>query len=628
MQTYTYIPLNLDEPTFRLVRLFGGLGAQLQCEIVHALLAPKDMMDYEAVSYTWGCPVKSIFFIEVHGETIQKLTISPNLYHMLLDLRNPYEDRMLWIDAICINQDAQDTGERNHQVQQMARIYGQAQRVVVWLGESTHETSIAMGSLIKLQSLYKNIISNPHRSQALINWKDVHSGGNQDNPKYLGIKQIFGRPWFQRIWILQEVGNARRALIYCGKKSVSSAIFSLAPSLFNITVNPHCQSVLDLMPGSPARSKTPVPRRDLWTLLRRFRYAEATIEHDYIYALLGLCSGEAKDLRVSYEKPISTIISEVISLICHWEITSTPRPLYNSVQEFQADLDQLHEQVLVGLANQGCIETMRSMLESDNFNATENIMIAAATNLLHGKRVLDVIISRARESAVTDNVVSVVIKDQLRCRKLLDLIFPQAPEPTISKSQIIDFIKNMCQDRKILNSFFQKVKGSEIIMEVVIHVVCNRRKIEKAFHRVLGDTDRYTNIEPELIDAIYKTLPNNYFNDDWYNFADMLHNLEKVEAAAVLNTQQSGEILDLILQYADKFVITDEAKIRAIETVRQSRNCPDILIQAYGNLLITERVVRFAVCISESSEDFNRTLQYRQICYDWKSATKDTTMLR
>ncbi|KAI0186970.1 heterokaryon incompatibility protein-domain-containing protein, partial [Xylaria flabelliformis] len=427
MQTYTYTPLNLDEPTFRLVRLFGGLGSQLQCEIVHALLTPGDVMDYEAVSYTWGRPVLSIFFIEVHGKTIQTLTISPNVYHMLLDLRNPGEDRMLWIDAICINQDAQDTTERNHQVQQMARIYGQAQRVVVWLGPSTHETSIAMGSFIEQQTLYNKMEFKPDESQAFVDLKDVQCSDNRDDPKHIGIKQIFDRPWFKRIWIIQEVANARRALIYCGKKAVSSAIFSSAPSLFNISLDPHCQSVLDLMPGSPARSKTPVPHRDLWTLLRQFRHAQAAIEHDNIYALLGLCSSENDSLRVSYEQPISTVISKVVSHICHYEITSTPRPLYLSMHEFKEDLDQLHERVLARLAQKGYTKSLQTIFEQrgNNINITEQVMMAAARNNIQGKELFDLMVHKVRESAVTDNLVAAVIENKLLCENLLELILPR-----------------------------------------------------------------------------------------------------------------------------------------------------------------------------------------------------------
>jgi hypothetical protein len=37
-----------------------------------------------------------------------------------------------WYDALCINQE--DTQERNHQVNQMGQIYGEADCVITWLG--------------------------------------------------------------------------------------------------------------------------------------------------------------------------------------------------------------------------------------------------------------------------------------------------------------------------------------------------------------------------------------------------------------------------------------------------------------------------------------------------------------
>ncbi|RMJ04826.1 hypothetical protein CDV36_014510 [Fusarium kuroshium] len=45
-------------------------------------------------------------------------------------LRNCSLDRIIWVDAICINQD--DAEERGRQVQSMAKIYANASRVVVW----------------------------------------------------------------------------------------------------------------------------------------------------------------------------------------------------------------------------------------------------------------------------------------------------------------------------------------------------------------------------------------------------------------------------------------------------------------------------------------------------------------
>ena len=53
--------------------------------------------------------------------------------------------RLLWIDAICINQD--DIVERSEQVNKMASIYGSARLVILWLGEEAHESTLAVQTL-------------------------------------------------------------------------------------------------------------------------------------------------------------------------------------------------------------------------------------------------------------------------------------------------------------------------------------------------------------------------------------------------------------------------------------------------------------------------------------------------
>lgn len=54
-----------------------------------------------------------------------------------------------------------------------------------------------------------------------------------------GIKLLLERPWFQRVWILQEVANAKAAVVYAGTKSVSARIFTLAPLLTRVQPEPH-----------------------------------------------------------------------------------------------------------------------------------------------------------------------------------------------------------------------------------------------------------------------------------------------------------------------------------------------------------------------------------------------------
>ncbi|KIM96986.1 hypothetical protein OIDMADRAFT_169760, partial [Oidiodendron maius Zn] len=62
----------------------------------------------------------------------ERIWVTQNLYHALASLRYEKETRVLWVDAICINQ--VDNAEREAQVPQMRNIYGSANRVVVWLG--------------------------------------------------------------------------------------------------------------------------------------------------------------------------------------------------------------------------------------------------------------------------------------------------------------------------------------------------------------------------------------------------------------------------------------------------------------------------------------------------------------
>ncbi|KAF2999466.1 hypothetical protein E8E13_008243 [Curvularia kusanoi] len=83
---------------------------------------------YEAISYVWGDPNdrKTIY---LHGHTF---TVTKNLYSALLHMRRT-EERILWVDALCINQG--DMEERASQVQQMGSVYKQADVVVVYVGE-------------------------------------------------------------------------------------------------------------------------------------------------------------------------------------------------------------------------------------------------------------------------------------------------------------------------------------------------------------------------------------------------------------------------------------------------------------------------------------------------------------
>ena len=93
---------------------------------------------YEALSYVWGS-ASNPQSIRIDGH---HFPVTANLHAALLCLRDAYLERLIWVDAICINQG--DDAEKATQVQLMARIYAQARNVIVWLGPATPETSRAL----------------------------------------------------------------------------------------------------------------------------------------------------------------------------------------------------------------------------------------------------------------------------------------------------------------------------------------------------------------------------------------------------------------------------------------------------------------------------------------------------
>ena len=115
--------------SIRLLELLPGpTGSPLKCNIIDA--RKNDLPMYEALSYAWGEPTMSHTVHELASQAT--LHITANLSQALHAIRYEHTPRVLWVDAICINQS--DLREKGHQVALMGQIYRDAQRVVVWLG--------------------------------------------------------------------------------------------------------------------------------------------------------------------------------------------------------------------------------------------------------------------------------------------------------------------------------------------------------------------------------------------------------------------------------------------------------------------------------------------------------------
>jgi hypothetical protein len=181
---YQYLPITGHEG-IRLIVLQPSpdKAAPVQCSISHTTLrqARDDIYEhYTALSYVWGDSNETTS-ISVDG--YHPLQVTKNLECALRYLRDEKRVSHVWADGVCINQ--RDDDEKAKQVQQMGRVYEVAHHTVIFLGECDPAEEAVLTGLL---SCYKKGILYPEANEGI-----------------RVLKQILARPWFYRIWILQEL---------------------------------------------------------------------------------------------------------------------------------------------------------------------------------------------------------------------------------------------------------------------------------------------------------------------------------------------------------------------------------------------------------------------------------------
>ena len=142
-----YKPLATDKQEIRLLQLLPGAEEDaLAGELIHLdLKLSQPDLAFEAVSYCWGDKSQRVVFHINEGQIEVPLSASQALRR----LRYQDRPRLLWLDAICINQS--DVAEKNRQVALMHLVYGRASRCLIWLGEDDGTVGPAMGTLRLLE---------------------------------------------------------------------------------------------------------------------------------------------------------------------------------------------------------------------------------------------------------------------------------------------------------------------------------------------------------------------------------------------------------------------------------------------------------------------------------------------
>ncbi|KIM94272.1 hypothetical protein OIDMADRAFT_184373 [Oidiodendron maius Zn] len=264
----------------------------------------------------------------------------------------------------------------------MGSIYSKAERVIIWLGEAMYNTDYVMYYIKQLEEESVKYASDDKNSQEISDkqWVDIWSVVVRDlSPDQIallveGLQSLLHRSWFKRVWIIQETGNARAANIVCGGKPVSASIFARMPSLLGITPDLHCLSIIDIMPGPLQESSWWVEKRDLRTMLDKFRNSEATDSRDKIFALLGISSDIHGNniLKADYRKNLQDVVFDTISFLLNLNALHIRRFFNWTISDLFRNLDVLANEVLkcamdIGnewLAQEGYEAVVKLLLEN------------------------------------------------------------------------------------------------------------------------------------------------------------------------------------------------------------------------------------------------------------------------
>ncbi|KAH8802456.1 heterokaryon incompatibility protein-domain-containing protein [Xylogone sp. PMI_703] len=330
MSYFTYHPMTPDKKRIRLVDILPethfsspenpetrpAADIPVSCILFHTSL--EDAPPYTALSYHWG-PMTPTRPIIVGGASFQ---VTENLAIVLRHLRLRDERRIVWIDALSIDQN--NNIEKSEQIAQMREIYSRAASVISWLGPSGSGSNLAMQWIRKYggQSLELGIGTKPEKQLVRIlnalatGESDMDEGvrafaedlksqllpANLKRPEVIhALSDLFGRPYWSRVWVVQEMASAPTLKFVCGHEIATEDEFHHALRLVRNLAYYHSlhatQDDMPMMPGEELITRNPIImfkfRRaaeplPLIYLIRSLRYFKATDPRDKIYSLLGI----------------------------------------------------------------------------------------------------------------------------------------------------------------------------------------------------------------------------------------------------------------------------------------------------------------------------------------------------
>lgn len=357
----------LSGDEIRLIEFHGSRDDDdIRCSLVVRHL--DDSLVYNALSYCWASQ-NSKCAITCNSSHLE---VGHNLYMAMRQIRRDNRTELLWADALCINQ--ADNAEKATQVKMMRKIYQRAKLVIAWLGEEENLDHLAFQLMDLLNDRFQlRWAIEDQRVKKKCHFSREELGlPNTYHPSWKALCGFLTRPFFFRVWIIQEILAAKECIFQFGEYRVDRKVilgigacmeeFSTIDDIItlNTPVNGSWEddSPIEITNSVRPASFTPpavhnlalhdvltlsvYSVKSLWRirsimssgqrpsiiqLLSETKMFQATIPHDKIFALVGLASDldpDFLDKFIDYDKPLVDIQIELAKVCMEHQLSWGP----------------------------------------------------------------------------------------------------------------------------------------------------------------------------------------------------------------------------------------------------------------------------------------------------------------
>jgi hypothetical protein len=226
---------------------------------------------------------------------------------------------VIWIDALCINQ--KNINERNEQVTKMKIIYERAEQVIVWLGIRP-----------RCDKAFK-VIRELYEYREDTKWIEKLFERSDTLRSLDALTDMVVPPYWDRMWILQELTVAKDILLLCGDEKISFDVFLEVQKLLKRIIqdpetqlegpamevlSDHVNMAQQICGEGPMRIKI---WRDDWAsknlsyfdCLEHNGFRKATEPKDMIYGFAALANSKSPyTIEVDYEKSVVELYTEIV----------------------------------------------------------------------------------------------------------------------------------------------------------------------------------------------------------------------------------------------------------------------------------------------------------------------------